>query len=260
MVQLDDGRLVDIYPTAGMDIVTPVEELSPPRLETDLTTGIAENGEQWARPFPAASPLELVARWETTDHVPRALALYDALGQLHVSPDPVQQIAHLWLDEPQSAIIVQTWEQAAAVREAIRRARPAADAPDPSVLLAEPAYRTRVDAEKSGEPGLSLDSAYVLADLDDRAMLTRALSIAERSHLVIRPPDQLIADLQAIHAREIADALEAANAVNSPPGSGADSVDAVPTRTVELAIETSLRHAEAQRLIERHADLQRGDD
>jgi hypothetical protein len=235
--------------------------------------------------------LELVARWEAADQIPRALALYGALGQLHVSETPAQEVARLWHADPQSAIVVRTWEEAAAVRQAIAgeqatqsaRNEPAAElqpasAPAPQsesavqlqpardtmagdvetrtpvVLIAEAAYRSRIDAERAGEPALAPERAYVLAELDDRDLLTRALSVAMESHLVTAPPDQLTADLQAIHAREIAASLAALEAEVT---SGADANrDRPGARSLELAIETALQ-AEAQRQAELEAE--RGD-
>jgi hypothetical protein len=202
--------------------------------------------------------VELIARWETTDQVPRAFALYAALGQLHISSDPEGQVARLWLADPQSAIVVQTWEQAAAVREAILQEQPTAiDLPQPLILFSEAAYRSRRDAERTGEPGLAPDKAYVLAELEDHAALTRALSVAATSHLVAPPLDQLTADLQAVHANEIAASLETARAAI---GASADaSPDTLPKRALELAIEAGLLEAGARQQAEQQAERQAGD-
>ncbi len=259
VVELDDGRRAFVYPSAPLEIVQPAQEPTPlpaaagpargePEREPDIGEGVAAHEQRWTSPLAASTPLELVARWETTDQLPRALALYDALGQLHVSASPEQKVAQLWLADPQAAIVVQTWEQAAEVRRANAEAQVSrgAAATAPLVLLAEPAYRTRLDAERTSQPSLAPERAYVLAELEDHDALTGALSVAMRSHLVIRPPDQLTADLQAVHAREIAAVLEAAEA-------GADvGPDASASRSLELAIEAGLQ-AEAQRQAEREA-------
>jgi hypothetical protein len=265
VVELDDGRRAKVYPVVRLDIVQPVEEPTPITREwhaaqedPDLAAGVASHQEQWARPLPAANPVELIARWETTDQVPRAFALYAALGQLHISSDPEGQVARLWLADPQSAIVVQTWEQAAAVREAILQEQPTAiDLPQPLILFSEAAYRSRRDAERTGEPGLAPDKAYVLAELEDHAARTRALSVAATSHLVAPPLDQLTADLQAVHANEIAASLETARAAI---GASADaSPDTLLKRALELAIEAGLLEAGARQQAEQQAERQAGD-
>ncbi len=298
VLRLDDGRRASIYPLARLEIVQPAQEPAPmrpvaepvhqePQREPDLSEGVAGHQERWARPLPATKPLELVARWEATDQLPRALALYDALGQLHVSATPEQEAARFWLADPQAAIVVQTWEQAAVVRRAIAREQAARragnlepaevqaasasesrsdskvqrqpgtettaereEAPAPLVLIAEAAYRSRIHAERTGEPGLAPKRAYVLADLDDHHALTKALSVAMESHLVTSPPNQLTADLQAVHAREIAASLTALE----PEASR----DAPSGHSLELAIEAGLRQAEAQREAELDAERQVG--
>jgi hypothetical protein len=139
----------------------------PEQREPDLSQGIADHQDRWARPLAATKPLELVARWEATDQIPRALAFYDALGQLHVSEIPEQEVARLWYADPQSAIVVRTWEQAAAVRRAIAQERAARlteptagrqrgvedesagqHPAEPIVVIAEAAYRSRAEGER----------------------------------------------------------------------------------------------------------------
>jgi conjugative relaxase-like TrwC/TraI family protein len=328
VVELEDGRQVNIYSHAELEIVRPAQEATPIPLaapdlhpEPDLSQGLAGYQERWTRPLPAAKPLELVARWETTDQIPRALALYDALGQLHVSATPEQQVARLWLADRQAAIVVQTWEQAAAVRQAIaheqavqpalvveqaeppaargpglppdpdaqrqlgpeaevgetpalelapdvvddpERATPApiqerqtdalaepAATPAPVILIADVAYQSRLEAERTGEPALAPERAYVLAELEDHNALTRAVSVAQESHLVTTPPDQLTADMQALHAREIAESHESVEA--EAEALAAANRDATAERSLQLAIEAGLQQTEAQRQAEREA-------
>ena len=248
VVRMDDGRQTNVYPHAALEIVRPAQESAADheRPEPDLALGVASREERWTTPLPAANPMELVARWEVADQLPRALALYDALGQMHVSATPEREAARLWLAEPQATIVTQTWEQAATVRQAIAEQAAGTAVPDPVVLIAEPAYLSRRDAERTGEPALAPERAYVLATLDDRDALTRAVSVAMESHLVTRPPDQLTTDLQAMHAREIVASLE---------GAEADTAGHVrPDRSIELAVEAGLRQAEAGRKAEREAD------
>jgi conjugative relaxase-like TrwC/TraI family protein len=389
VVELDDGRLVNIYSHAELEIVRPAQEATPmppaaPELhpETDLSRGVAGYQERWTRPLSATKPLELVARWETTDQIPRALALYDALGQLHVSDTPEQLVARLWLADPQAAIVVQTWEQAAAVRQAIAHEQavqppaavaelaepqpapgpglpaeqdarrqigqevgvgerpapapdvvsdperqasvpiheqvdqlatvvelaepqpvpvpelaveptvqphlrpevevgemPAADvignpepeapapihehqaealaepaAPAPVILIADVAYQSRLEAERTGEPALAPERAYVLSELEDHNALTRAVSVAQESHLVTTTPDQLTADMQALHAREIAESHESVEA--EAEALAAANRDATAERSLQLAIEAGLQRTEAQRQAERQAGNQ----
>ncbi len=254
VVQLDDGRQTSVYPLAPLEIVRPAQESTPvpsagehEQREQDLAQGVAAQQEQWVRPLTAAKPLELVARWETTDRLPRALALYDALGQLHVSAVPEQQVARLWLDDPQAVIVVQTWDQAAAVRQKIAEEQVGGeDVPSPVVLIAEPAYKSRRHAERAGEPAVAPERAYVLADLDDATGLTRGVSVAMESHMVTRPPDQLTANLQATHAREIAGSMETVELepIRNVP----------PDRSFEVALEAGLRQAEAERDAQREVD------
>jgi hypothetical protein len=222
------------------------------------------------RPLAATKPLELVARWEATDQIPRALAMYDTLGQLHVSDTPEQEAARRWLADRQAAIVVQTWDQAATVRRAIAEAQAAHEAesprqdqsgqtaataveepPVPVVLVAEAAYRSRLDAERAGEPPLAPERAYVLARLEDHNALTKALSVAMESHLVTAPLDHLTAQLQAVHAREIAASLE--TAAGEATATLAVNSDALGRRSMELAIEAALQAA-AQRTAGLEAD------
>jgi hypothetical protein len=117
--------------------------------------------------------------------------------------------------------------------------------PDPVVLIADTAYQSRREAERSGDPALAPERAYVVAALDDGDGLTRAVSVAMESHLVTGPLDQLTADLQAVHAREIAESLR---------GAEADAAEHVPPdRPIELALEAGWRQAEANREAERQA-------
>ncbi len=280
VVGLDDGRRARIYPLAELEIVQPAQEPTPMpptaqpvghelQRETALAESLASHQERWTRPLAATKPLELVARWETTDQVPRALALYDTLGQLHVSATPTAEVAWLWLADPQAVIVVHAWEQAAEVRQAIAEAHAPhrAEPPEqsqpgqgattggeepavPVVLMAEAAYRSRLDAERTGEPALAPERAYVLAELEDRDALTKALSVAMESHLVTSPPDHLTAQLQALHAREIAVSLEAA----ADEATAIATPSAAPGRlSMELAIEAALQAA-AQRQAEQQAD------
>jgi hypothetical protein len=238
---MDDARRISVYPHAPLEIASPAEE--PPAVAHDEPAAYQQ--ERWTRPLAAANPMELVARWEMADQLPRALALYDALRQLHVSTTPEGEAASLWLADPQAAIVTQTWEQAAAVHKAIAEQAPGAGAPDPVVLIADPAYQSRRDAERSGEAALAPERAYVVATLDDGDGLTRAVSVAMESHLVTRPPDQLTVDLQVVHAREIAKALH---------GAEADAGGHVtPGRSIELALEAGLRQTEADREAGRQA-------
>lgn len=187
IVELDDGRRASIYAQTPLEIVRPAREPVPvepsgqeAQREPELAEGVAAHQERWTPPLPAAKPLELVARWEATDQVSRALALYDALGQLHLSPE--RDAARLWLADPQAAIVVQTWEQAEAVREAIFQeqatGRPPGLTSAPTVLLASAAYWSRAEAERAGEAALVPERAYVVAGLADHDALTRALSVA----------------------------------------------------------------------------------
>jgi conjugative relaxase-like TrwC/TraI family protein len=247
IVRMDDGQRINVYPHARLELVRPAQEPADDHEQPkpDLAQGVASREERSARPLPAANPMELVARWETADQLPRALALYDALGQLHISDTPEQEAARLWLADPQAAIVAQTWEQAAIVRQAIAEQTAGAEAPSPVVLIAEPAYLSRRNAERTGEPVLAPERAYVLATPDDRDGLTRAVSTAMESHLVVRPPDQLTAALLVMHAREIAASLTGAQ---TAAGGHVPS-----DRSIELALEVGLRHAEADREAERGA-------
>jgi conjugative relaxase-like TrwC/TraI family protein len=274
VVELDDGRRASVYPQAPLEIVRPAREPAPvepagqeAQRQPELAQGVAPHQERWTRPLPAAKPLELVARWEATDQVPRALALYDALGQLHLSPTPERQAARLWLADPEAAIVVQTWEQAEAVRNAIVEERAAGregeGVPAPTVLLAGAAYQSRVEAELAGESALVPERAYVVAGLADHDALTRALSVARESHLVTAPPDRLTTELQGIHAHEIAasmDAVQAEAAARAELLAGAER-QAAAERSRELAIEAALHQAEAQHQAERAAqrEIDRGD-
>jgi AAA domain len=220
MVQLDDGRWAGVHPLVGLEIVRPAHDAS--------SAAPAVHQGEATHPLAASMPIEQVARWEAADRVPRALAIYAAVGQLHVSPSPVHEVTQLWLADRESAIVVQTSEQAGAVREAIAKAQPASAAA-PIVLIADPAYRSRIEAERAGEEPPAPERAYVLAKLDDADALARALSVAHESHLVITPLDELSTQLQEAHASQIEAALEAARGPASEPASR------------ELLIETALK-------------------
>jgi hypothetical protein len=113
------------------------------------------------------------------------------------------------------------------------------------------AYQGRLEAERTGEPALAPERAYVLAELEDHNALTRAVSVAQESHLVTTPPDQLTADMQALHAREIAESHESVEA--EAEALAAANRDATAERSLQLAIEAGLQQTEAQRQAEREA-------
>jgi conjugative relaxase-like TrwC/TraI family protein len=268
VVELEDGRWANIYPSVELEIVEPAHEATPfPPPEPDRSPEGAPDHGRWTRALTAANPLELVARWEASEDVPRALALYDVLGQLHVSSTPEQKAARLWLADPEAAIVAQTWEQSAAVRQAIAEERaaqrnpagklhaealPGGDAaPAPLILVADAAFRSQRDAERTGEPALVPNRAYVLAELEDQDALTRALSVARESHPVIAPLDEHTAELQAMHAREIAMSLDVVGA-QAAALLDADR-DATAAHSIEVAVEGGLRQAEAQRQAELEA-------
>jgi hypothetical protein len=230
MVQLDDGRWAGVHPLVGLEILRPVHDASP---------AASAVGQGETRPLAASTPVEQVARWEAADQVSRALAMYAALGQLHVSPSPVHEVARRWLTDRDAAIVVQRWEQAGAVREAIAAAEPASEAA-PIVLISEAAYRSRIKAERAGEEPLAPQRAYVLGELNDPDALARALSVACQSHLVINPLDELSARLQEAHASQVEAALEAARR------------PAQERATRELLIDTILER-EAEGATDRHA-------
>jgi hypothetical protein len=141
----------------------------------------------------------------------------------------------------------------AAIQELQGETREAAEEPPAAtILIADVAYRSRVEAERAGEPALAPERAYVVAELDDHDALTQALSVAQESHLVTLPPDRLTADLQAIHAREIAASMEAAEAQAAPVAEA--ELAAAAARSRELAIEAALEQAQAQRQAERQAE------
>jgi hypothetical protein len=259
VVRLDDERWATIHPLMHLEIVRPAQEPTPIPREHDLSAGVAPHQERWTCPLPAKNQLESVARWEATDHLPRALALYDALGQLHVSDTPQQEVARLWLADQEATIVVQTWAQAAAVREEIARALTEVDPTTvPPVLVADAAYLSRLEAQRSGEPALAPQRAYVLAELHDHDALTRALSVAEESHVVAGPPDELTTELQAMHAREIAATLRAVEVdVSALADSGRE---ATAMRAQEPRIEAGLQQGEAERLAELQVhDAERGE-
>jgi hypothetical protein len=201
VLQLDDGRWAGVHPLVQLEIVQPAGGPTAIPPAGDLAGGVAARQQTQAQPLAATNDLEQATRSEASERVARALAMYEAVGQLHVSPAPEQELAQLWLADQESAIVVQTWEQAGAVREAVMEAALASERPPvPLVLIADPAYRSQTEAERTGEEALVPQRAYVLAESMDPDRLARALSIARQSHLVITPLDKLTAEL----AREAA--------------------------------------------------------
>jgi hypothetical protein len=255
VMRLDDGPQARIYPSAQLEIVRPAQEPTP----MPASEEVPDAPERWARPLPATirwsgSP---VGRLSTSSHA--RWPCTTPWASCTSAPPPEQDLARRWLTDPQAAIVVQTWDQAAAVRQAIAdEAVPGkAEAPVPVFLIAGAAYQSRMEAERTGEPALAPDRAYVLAGLADRDALAKALSVAMESHLVTPPPSQLVADLQAAHASEIAASLEAADSeVAAGAGTGRD---APAGRSLELAIEAGARQAETQREAER-GEAARSDD
>jgi conjugative relaxase-like TrwC/TraI family protein len=233
VLQLEDGRQPTVYSAAPLEIVKPVEEA---RLGPTGRPSAA-----WApdrKVLPARDPVEQAGRrLMEHDEAQRALAHYEAAGRLDYAADPAARAVERLAADPDAVVVVSRQQQERRVRQAIEEhpqlGREGATAD--RVLRAETAYAERSSRRKVWlsaksnealkarvEPGVAPRAYVVGADRLATGQLSKALSVAAESHLVMEAPEaaeklrieEQAAAIRAGHDRpsEFERALEAADA------------------------------------------------
>jgi conjugative relaxase-like TrwC/TraI family protein len=278
VLQLEDGRQASAHSAAPLEIVKPAEEA---RLGPSGRPSAA-----WApdrKVLPARDPTEQAGRrLMEHDEAQRALAHYGAAGRLDYAADPATRAVERLAADPDTVVVVTGQDQERRVRQAIEQHPQLAGdrAAVERVLRAETAYAERSSRREAWlsaksnealrarvEPGVAPRAYVVAADRLATGQLSKALSVAAESHLVMEAPEA--AERQRIEEQaaairtgldrpsEFERALEAAEAASVQSGRVAEQRSGAlqhAERQAELARE--LAYESGREAAGRSAELQ----
>ncbi|HEY7201966.1 MAG TPA: hypothetical protein VIC57_17220 [Candidatus Dormibacteraeota bacterium] len=173
-------------------------------------------------PLPARDLAENVLGRREPREAMTSMGFYQATGRLEQAADPAGRAVELLAGDPQAVVVAATpdlWRQ-------VREGAEAADVPlehegQPRVLQGEAAYNARLQRREAWqaeqprerrhlmEPG-TIERAYVVTDDPwARTELTRAVSVAAESHVVVPQLRPALAEEVNAEAVRMQDAMEA---------------------------------------------------